>query len=63
MIAKYFNYDQASDIFFHIKNIIMLMKIPVGAFTLHTNEKRRGAKLSKTDLKRYFNAIILYTIH
>lgn len=62
MTAKYFNYDQTSDVFFHSK-ILKLMEIAVGAFTLHTNEKKKTAKLSKTVLKRYFNAIILYTIH
>lgn len=62
MTAKYFNYDQTSDVFFHTK-ILKLMEIAVGAFTFHTNEKKKTAKLSKTVLKRYFNAIILYTIH
>lgn len=42
MTAKYFNYDQTSDVFFHTK-ILKLMEIAVGAFTFHTNEKKKNS--------------------
>lgn len=54
MTAKYFNYDQTSDVFFHTK-ILKLMEIAVGAFTFHTNEKKKQLNC----LKRFLNGILM----